>query len=165
MVCYLRENGPIAYELGLFGDNPRARIEAMFETGLGWYWAILDERDTPIEWTELTRWSMGAMHRDVTQAPAPVLLVAGIEPQEARADVGAELRDWGRRFATDTSSPLHLLIVRGRTDGELVFVAQQTPEIIRSLLQAWDIDRARAERRAYARLKDRSLETVLERLR
>jgi hypothetical protein len=42
-----------------------------------------------------------------------------------------------------------------------VFVAQQTPDHMRQLLQAWNIDRAKAERRAYARLRDQSLEALL----
>jgi hypothetical protein len=32
---------------------------------------------------------------------------------------------------------------------------------MRQLLQAWNIDRAKAERRAYARLRDQSLEALL----
>ncbi|HWK08983.1 MAG TPA: hypothetical protein VNR64_02955, partial [Vicinamibacterales bacterium] len=38
LVCYLRENGPLAYEVPLFGDDPRAAIDAMLATGLAWYW-------------------------------------------------------------------------------------------------------------------------------
>lgn len=166
VVCYLRENGPIAYELGLFGDDPREPIEAMFETGLSWYWTTLGERERAeaVDWTELTRWSMAAMQRDVSRSPAADVVVIGIDPQDARGDFGAELRSWGRHFATDAPSHLHILIFRSGPM-ELVFVAQQTTETIRSLLQAWAIDRARAERRAYVRLKDQSLETILDRLR
>jgi hypothetical protein len=46
-----------------------------------------------------------------------------------------------------------------------VFVAQQAPENIRALLQAWGIDRARADRRAYARLREQSLEAIVAGLR
>jgi hypothetical protein len=46
-----------------------------------------------------------------------------------------------------------------------VFVAQQPPEAVRELLQAWGIDRGKAERRAYARLRGESLEEIATGLR
>jgi hypothetical protein len=57
-----------------------------------------------------------------------------------------------------------MVVHRSRDGADRVFVAQQTPDHIRQLLQAWNIDRAKAERRAYARLKDGALEALLARL-
>ena len=48
--------------------------------------------------------------------------------------------------------------------GDLLFVAQQPPESVRTLLQAWGIDRDRAERRSYARLHGTALEDLIRSL-
>lgn len=165
IVCYLRENGPIAYELAIFGENSRERVEAMFETGLSWYWST-GQSGGPAEWIELTRWSMGALLADLAPSPpARHVLIAGIDPQDARADLARDLAEWGRRFATDDRSPLHVLIQHVPANPAHVFVAQHPPEHVLALLQAWGIDRARATRRAYPRLRDRTLETILDKLR
>ena len=160
-MCYLRENGPIAYELSLFGEDARERVEAMFETGLAWYWSSASDRAQPNgEWIELTRWSMAAFVG--ARASAATLVVVGMEPRDSPGDIAADLGGWGRQFATDHPSPLQIVIHRSGDAIEHVFVAQQAPEHIRSLLQAWGIDRARADRRAYARLRDRSLEALVD---
>jgi hypothetical protein len=155
VVCYLRENGPIAYELSLFGDDPRERIEAMFETGLTWYWSTASDPD----WIELTRWSMAAFV--TARRSADSLLIAGVEPRESAGEIAHGLREWGRQFTTEDPSPLQMVVHRSRDGVDRVFVAQQTPDHMRQLLQAWNIDRAKAERRAYARLRDQSLEALL----
>jgi hypothetical protein len=54
---------------------------------------------------------------------------------------------------------MHVFIHKGVT-ADLVFVAQQPIETVRELLQAWGIDRGKAERRAYARLRGRALEDL-----
>jgi hypothetical protein len=168
IVCYLRENGPIAYTLPLFGDNPRERFDAMFETGLGWYWSTQRAGGAPAatEWTELTRWSMAALLADLAGAVAGRRMVlVGIDPSDARVDLSKDVGTWMRRFASDERGPLHVLIQRVDGEPDHVFVAQQPPENVRTLLQAWGIDRARADRRAYPRLRERSLESLMESLR
>ena len=56
--------------------------------------------------------------------------------------------------------PLHAVVSRPATGGDLFFVAQQPPEIVRSLLQAWGIGRDKAQRNAYARLHGNALEDI-----
>jgi len=158
VVCYLRENGPIAYELSLLGEDPRERIEAMFDTGLTWYWSTASDPD----WIELTRWSMAAFV--TARGSADSLLIVGVEPPESHGEIAAGLPEWGRQFTTEDPSPLQMVVHRSRDGVDRVFVAQQTPDHMRQLLQAWSIDRAKAERRAYARLKDGTLEALLARL-
>jgi hypothetical protein len=167
VACYLRENGPIAYELSLFADNAREPVEAMFETGLTWYWTKLDVRGgtEPPEWIELTRWSMAALLGDLAPpASEGRTLVIGIEPQESRSDIARDLVGWGGRFVTDDQSPLVVVIHQAGGRSERVFVAQQPPEPVLTLLHAWGIDRTKAVRRAYARLRDDSLESLVARL-
>ena len=168
VACYLRENGPIAYELSLFAESPRDRVDAMFETGLSWHWTTerSGNRSEPAEWIELTRWSMAALLADIASAEGTRgTVIVGIEQQEARPDLARDLVEWGRRFATDERSPMHVLVDRSDGQPDRVFVAQQPPESVRALLQAWGIDRARAARRAYPRLRERSLESVVDRIR
>lgn len=168
LVCYLRENGPIAYELALFDANPRERMDAMFETGLAWYWTTANagaRSDSP-DWIELTRWSMPALLNDLAGAtPGGRTVIAGVEPLETRPDLARDLVVWGRRFATDDRSPLHVLVHHAPGQPEHVFVAQQPTDTVLTLLHAWGVDRARAHRRAYPRLRDQSLEAIVEGLR
>ena len=67
-MCYLRENGPIAYELSLFPNNARAAIESMLSTGFAWYWCVAASASGSREWTQLTRWSLGAFLPDLERA-------------------------------------------------------------------------------------------------
>ena len=97
------------------------------------------------------------------RAAADSLLVVGVEPRELHGEIAAGLPDWGRQFTTEDPSPLQMVVHRSRDGVDRVFVAQQTPDHLRQLLQAWNIDRAKAERRAYARLKDGALEALLQR--
>jgi hypothetical protein len=157
VVCYIRENGPIAYELSLLSDDARERIEAMFDTGLTWYWSTASDPD----WIELTRWSMAAFV--TARGSAASLFIVGVEPRETPGEIAAGLPEWGRQFTTEDPSPLQMVVHRSRDGIDRVFVAQQTPDHLRQLLQAWNIDRATAERRAYARLRDQSLEALLAR--
>jgi hypothetical protein len=176
LICYLRENGPIAYALALFDVDPRSRVDAMLETGLAWYWRGVGTATTtgaPREWTQLTRWSMAALladlggpHRSPGESrESPVaspeagdsdVAIVGIDAADAPTDLSDDrVAPWVREFASDSAGPLHVVV---RRDPDLVFVAQQPPEAVRDLLYAWGIDRAKAERRAYARLQTRNLE-------
>jgi hypothetical protein len=167
VVCYLRENGPIAYELTLFVENPRERVDAMFDTGLSWYWTTdRGGRSQPPEWIELTRWSMAALLADLAGAQsAGRTMIAGVDPQDSRLDLTHDVVTWGRRFATDDRSPLHVLVHHAGSQPEHIFVAQQPPENVLTLLHAWGIDRTRAVRRAYPRLRDQTLEALIDKLR
>lgn len=162
--CYLRENGPIAYELPLFGGSDRERVDAMLESGLSWYWNVLGGESR--EWVELTAWSAAALLSNLTyQENDRHLLMIGIEPQDGRMEITDHVGGWTKRFAVDDRSSLHVVIDRRGGRRELVFVAQQPPENVRLLLQKWGIDRAKAERRAYPQLRERSLESLFEHLR
>lgn len=167
LICYLRENGPIAYALTLFDPDPRSRVDAMLESGLAWYWrsaAAAADGSAPREWTQLTRWSMAALLADLAAPDASHtdVTIVGIDGADPPTDLSDDrVAPWVREFASDSPGPLHV-VVRRRPD--FVFVAQQSPEAVRDLLYAWGIDRAKAERRAYARLETRSLEHWLRSL-
>ena len=168
LVCYLRDNGPIAYTLTLFDADPRPPVDAMLDSGLAWYWRSVSttaDDDEAREWTHLTRWSMAALLTDLAVGQSDAgraVTIVGIDGSDAPADVSDDrVAAWARGFVSDTPGPLHI-VVRARPD--TVFVAQQPPEPVRALLYAWGIDRARAERRSYARLNGRSLETWLRSL-
>lgn len=170
LVCYLRENGPIAYGTSLFAHDPRDRADAMLSTGLTWYWKAVGPEAIARDWTSLTRWSLAALLEDLAAEQGGVkphiLLIAlddaGEESPEDTTDV--RVAAWLRRFGTAAEGPLHVAVSRTGSDGELVFVAQQPPESVRNLLQAWGIDRDKAERRAYARLHGTALEDLIRSL-
>jgi hypothetical protein len=139
----------------------------MLASGLAWYWrsgAAASDRSAPREWTQLTRWSMAALLSDVAKRAIDETDVAiiGIDAADAPTDLSDDrILPWVRQFACDAPGPLHIVV---RRDPDLVFVAQQPPEAVRDLLYAWGIDRAKAERRAYARLQTRDLEHWLKSL-
>ena len=163
LVCYLRENGPIAYASDLFGGDPRERAEAMLSTGLGWYWKTTAEHSVR-DWTLLTRWSLAALLADLAvehDGLKPHIVAIGIDPQDMPGDVtDSRAATWMRGFSSAAAAPLHAVVSRPAPGGDLVFVAQQPPEAVRGLLQAWEIDRDTAERRPYARLHGNSLEDL-----
>jgi hypothetical protein len=167
LVCYLRENGPIAYGADMLGGDPRARAAAMLSSGLTWYWqtsSTASPRDAAREWTELTHWSLAALLADLAAGheglSSRVLLIA-IDGQDAPSDVtDRRVAAWMRGFGAAATGPLHAVVTRPAPGGDLLFVAQQPPESIRTLLQAWGINRDKAERRAYARLRGQSLEDL-----
>ena len=168
-VCYLRENGPIAYGTGLFAHEPRERAEAMLATGLTWYWQTGRATAIARDWTELSRWSLAALLGDLASeqdgVKPPVLAIA-IDPQDSAEEMSdARVAGWIRAFCAAASAPLHAVVSHPATGGDLVFVAQQPPEAIRALLHGWGIDRDRATRRAYARLHGSALEDVMRALR
>ena len=170
LVCYLRENGPIAYELPLFTSDPRAAVEAMLATGLAWFWRAGAPPGGAGEWTQLTRWSLGAFLQDLDRGDVQAV---GIDPSEAPAGaVDAAVVRWLKPFCAEQPGPAHAFIAtagrlsrrssEGAKGDDRVFVAQQPPEVVRELLQAWGIDRGKAERRAYARLRGESLEEIVK---
>jgi hypothetical protein len=166
--CYLRENGPIAYEATLFARAPRECAEAMLGTGLTWFWKTTAAAAVVRDWTELSRWSLAALLGDLgeqKESPARVLAIA-IEPQDSAASMtDARVAVWIRAFNGAAAAPLHAVVSHPASGDDLLFVAQQPPESIRLLLHGWKIDRDRAERRAYARLRERALEDLIHMMR
>jgi hypothetical protein len=170
LICYLRENGPIAYGTDVFGHDPRERADAMFATGLSWYWKTAGPEPIAREWTGLTRWSLAALLADLAaehDGLKPHILIAGVDDsgvQSAEEVSDRRVAGWIRAFATAAEGPLHAVVSRPAPGGELLFVAQQPPESIRTMLQDWGIDRDKAERRAYARLHGNALEDLMRAL-
>ena len=169
LICYLRENGPIAYSTDIFGADPRERVEAMLATGLTWYWRSAGHEPIAREWTHLSRWSLAALLKDFDARhdglPADILIV-GVEDDAAPADAitDARVAEWMRGFAAAGQSPMHAVVTRPAPGGDLFFVAQQPPESIRTLLQDWGISRDKATRKAYPRLQANTLEEVIRKL-
>ena len=168
LVCYLRENGPIAYGTELLSRDPRERAEAMLATGLAWYWKTTSAREIARDWTELSRWSLAALLADLAAEPDGVklhVLAIAIAPQESADEMtDARVAAWMRGFGGAAEGPLHAVVTHPVPGGDLVFVAQQPPDPIRALLHGWGIDRDKASRRAYARLHGTALEDVIRSL-
>jgi hypothetical protein len=171
LICYLRENGPIAYGTDVFGGDPRERVEAMLaSTELTWYWKTAGHEAIARDWTHLTRWSLAALLQDLTgqqNGVRPQVFVVGVDDsaQDGPEEVtDARVAGWIRGFATAARSPLHAVVSRPTAGGDLFFVAQQPPEIVRTLLHAWGIGRDKAQRTAYARLHGRALEDIAKSL-
>lgn len=169
LVCYLRENGPIAYGTDVFGGEPRERAEAMLSTDLTWYWKTSSGADhLTRDWTHLSRWSLAALLGDLAaehDGLKPHVIVIAVDGQDSPEDVSDQrVAGWMRGFAAAAPAPLHAVISRPAPGGDLLFVAQQPPESIRAMLQAWGIDRDKAERRSYARLHGTALEDLIKTL-
>ncbi len=155
VVCYLRENGPIAYELDLFSSGARERADAMMSGEIFWAWKGADR-----EWTELTRVSLSAFLADL--AAGDVLLV-GTETDVPVNLSDRIIKDWIRGFCRLQASPLAAVIsiARGR---QLLFVQQHESEPVVRLLDAWGLDKGAAERKAYPHLGPVALEAIADRL-
>jgi hypothetical protein len=167
LVCYLRENGPIAYATTLFRGDPRERAEAMLATGLTWYWQARGDGAAARDWTELSRWSLAALLGDLAarQDVAAGLVAIAVEPQESAEEItDARVAAWMRKFSAAAPGPLHAVVSHPGPGGDLLFVAQQPPESIRGLLAGWGIDRDKATRRAYPRLQGSALEDLIRSL-
>jgi hypothetical protein len=171
LVCYLRENGPIAYSLDIFGRDPRERAGGMLATDLAWYWKTLGKTLGPEsaarEWTCLTAWSLAAFLADMDakqDGGAPALLIVAIDGHDAPAEIAdADAVRWMKGFSVGSERPLHAVVSRSASGSglpDLLFVAQHPIEPVRALLQAWGIDRDKAERRAYPRLQHHTLEDI-----
>lgn len=152
--CYLRENGPIAYQLDLFEATPRDRADAMVSSELSWAW-----KSGSREWTHLTRISLSAFLSDIKEGVA----VIGVEG-ELPTDVNDRLiKEWIRRFSRVQDVPLAAVIsVTGPQ--QLLFVQQHASEAVNSLLEDWGLDKGAAVRKAYPRLGSASLESLGDRL-
>jgi hypothetical protein len=169
LVCYLRENGPIAYALDVFGHDPRERAGAMLAADLAWYWKALGRGGAARDWTRLTAWSLAALLADMNggqEGVTPPLVLIGIDALDAPTQIGdAEIAGWMKSFSAGADLPLHAVVSRPAPGGDLLFVAQHPPESVRTLLQAWGIDRDKAERRAYPHLQNHALEEIIRSLR
>ena len=154
--CYLRENGPIAYELDLFATSPRERADAMMSSSeLAWAW-----KSGAREWTHLTRISLSAFLADV---PSGVLLVA-IEGDLPTGVSDQEVVEWIRHFCR--LQPVSLAAVINVTaDRQFLFVQQHASDAVNRLLDDWGLDKGAAARKSYARLGLSSLESVADNLR
>jgi len=154
VTCYLRENGPIAYELELFTSSSRERADAMMSSELAWAW-----KSTTREWTHLTRISLSAFLADV---PSGVRLVAieGELPTELSDEAVAS---WIRSFCRLQPSLLAAAI-DATAERQLLFVQQHASESVNRLLDDLGLDKGAAARKAYARLGAASLESIAERL-
>jgi hypothetical protein len=93
-----------------------------------------------------------------------IQVVIELDPDEPEDISDIVVASAMRAFGTASSGRLHAVVTRPAQGGDLLFVAQQPPESIRGLLQAWGIDRDKAERRAYARLRGTALEDVIRSL-
>jgi len=171
LVCYLRENGPIAYATDLFAPAPRDRADAMLSTDLTWYWKASGHESIARDWTHLTRWSLAALLEDLAashQGNPPAIMIVGID--DTANETPGELTDarvgaWIRGFGAAAAGPLHAVVSRPGRGSDLLFVAQQPPESVRALLQSWGIGRDKAERRAYPRLAGNTLEDLVRTLK
>lgn len=152
VTCYLRENGPIAYELDLFTSSARERAEAMIGAPLAWAW-----KSGTREWTHLSRISLSAFLADL---PNGVLLVAS-EQDLPTGVTDADVAEWIRRFSRFQPGPL-AAVVNAAAGRQLLFVQQHATDAVNELLADWGIDKGSAARKAYARLGPDSLESIPE---
>ena len=154
VTCHLRENGPIGYELQLFGDLPRAQVETLMDSGFSWVW-----KSGTREWTELTRISLSAILADL---PGGALIV-GIDGEAPTAVTDDMVKAWLQRFCR--ADPVPLAIAISVTPGrQIVFVQQHASAAVSTLLDALHVDRKAALRSAYPRLGPASLESIAGRL-
>ena len=152
--CYLRENGPIAYQLDLFEAAPRDRADAMMSSELAWAW-----KSGSREWTHLTRISLSAFLSDIKEGVV-VIAVEGELPTDVHDGL---VKDWIRRFSRVQNVPLAAVIsVAGPQ--QLLFVQQHASDAVNSLLEAWGLDKGAAVRKSYPRLGPASLESLADRL-
>ena len=165
LVCYLRENGPIAYGTDVFGSDPRERVDAMLATDLTWFWKTSGPDPLARDWTHLTRWSLAALLEDLAarhDGLTAQIAVIAVEGEDSPEDVtDRRVAGWMRGFGAAAPGPLHAVVSRPGPAGDLLFVAQQPPESIRTMLQAWGIDRDKAQRLSYARLRGTALEDLV----
>lgn len=150
LTCYLRENGPVAFELDLFATAPRERAEVLLASALDWAW-----KDRSRGWTRLTRVSLSAFLADVPGG----LLLAGFEGDLPSDITDTLLADALRRFVRVHPTAL-AAVVTSAPDRDLLFVQQHATDAVNDLLAGLGIDKADAARRPYAHLKQRKLEEI-----
>jgi hypothetical protein len=153
--CYLRENGPIAYELDLFEGSPRDRAEAMISSDLSWAW-----KSGTRDWTHLTRISLSAFLADV----AAGALLVGVERDLPTEVTDVAVKEWIRQFSRTEPTALAAVISVASTQ-QLLFVQQHASDAVNALLDDWGLDKGAASRKAYPRLGPASLEALSDRLR
>jgi hypothetical protein len=155
VVCHLRENGPIAYELDFFTPASREGADVMLASSLTWGW-----KSPGRDWTELTAVSLSALLAD--RGSGEILMV-GIAGELSDELTDATVRGWIRRFCRTDPSPLAAVVsvAGGR---QLLFVEQQAPGEVNDLLERWRIDKGDADLKPYARLGPASLEAIGDRL-
>ena len=154
VTCYLRENGPIGYQLELFGTVPRATVETLTNSGLSWAW-----KSGAREWTHLTPVSLSALLADL---PGGALII-GLEGEVPTQVTSHIVKAWVRRFCRAEPVPLAIAI-SVTPSPQIVFVQQHASATVNALLAALHLDRDAALRSAYHRLGAASLESVAERL-
>ena len=155
VACYLRENGPIAYELDLFGADPRDRADAIISSEISWAW-----KSGTREWTQLTRISLSAFLGDLA---AGTVMLTGTEGEPPVDLSDATVKDWIRHFSRLHPSPLAAVI--NAADGrQLLFVQQHASDPVNRLLDTLDLDKGAAQRKSYARLGAASLESLADAL-
>jgi hypothetical protein len=154
VTCFLRENGPIAYELDLFTTAPRERADAMMSSPLVWAW-----RCRTREWTHLTWISLSAFLGDIVSGA----LLIGVEGELPAEVTDAAVADWIQRFSRVQPGPLEAVITVS-PDRQLLFVQQHASDAVNHLLDEWGLDKRGAERKAYARLGDARLEALVRNL-
>ena len=145
VVCYLRENGPIAYELDLFEGSP----------DLSWAW-----KSGTRDWTHLTRISLSAFLADV----AAGALLVGVEGDLPTEVTDVAVKEWIRQFSRTEPTALAAVISVASTQ-QLLFVQQHASDAVNALLDDWGLDKGAASRKAYPRLGPASLEALSDRLR
>ena len=138
------------------GDS--AGVREKRGAGAGWVTPSTETKD------ERARRCGNAGASDGVVIPGAVIL--GIDATDAPGDISDDIAaSWIRTFASARGGPLHVVITRAADTNDLVFVAQHPPDSVRTLLHGWAIDRDRAERRAYVRLRDAALERVPDKLK
>jgi hypothetical protein len=155
VVCFLRENGPIAYEFDLFSTDARDRVDAMMSGEISWAW-----KGSARDWTELTRVSLSAFLSDLSSGGT---LLVGIEGEVPVDLSDRTIKDWIRAFSRLRPTPLTAVIsVSGMR--QLLFVQQHASDAVNRLLDAWGLDKGAAHRKAYPHLGPLALESVAEKL-
>jgi hypothetical protein len=140
LVCYLRENGPIAYGTDVFGTDPRERADAMLSTDLTWYWKTSGPDALTRDWTHLSRWSLAALLEDLGAMAGRL---------KSQSSSSASREKTRRKTSPIRGSPAGCAASAPRpraapcrrqpagSGRRSLFVAQQPPESIRTMLQAW----------------------------
>ena len=154
VTCFIRENGPIAYRLEVFGAEPREQARTLLDSQLWWSW-----KSGTREWTELTPLSLSAFLNDLSAGA----LMVGADHELPTEMTDALVKGWIRQFCRVAPVPL-AAVVHVQPDRQLLFVQQHAPTPVAAVLDALGLDRQAAARRAYAHLGADSLEALAERL-
>jgi hypothetical protein len=138
----------------MFGEMARVQAETLMDSGFSWVW-----KSATREWTELTRISLSAILGDLAGG-ALIVGLAGELPTQVTDEM---MKDWMRRFCRAEPVPV-TMVFSVTPDRQIVFVQQHASEQVTALLDAFHLDRNAAQRSAYPRLGQASLESIAERL-